>query len=174
MASKGSSAATQAPENPAPLPKVRPPEGFADEGRPDIDGWLKPVDGLVIHGKICGFFQFIQRMRDGTNKVRQALCVTLVQPMKASTKGGVAVDLAKGQVLAMSMMYCLEPLKVYIENRGEIWVQFKSKQPIGGGQTVWKADVFGKGKKSAVPILTAPMQNTGSSTENEDAEPWDN
>ncbi len=161
------------PENasPPPVRAVRPPAGFTDEGRPDIDGWLKAAEGLVVHGKICGFFSFIQRMRDGTNKVREAICITLLQPTAAGVKGGGSVQLEAGQVLAMSLMYCLEPLKVYVENRGEIWVQFKSKAPIGGGQTVWKADVFGKGKKAAAPIIATPTADVSDATDS--SEPWD-
>jgi hypothetical protein len=72
----------------------------------------------------------------------------------------------------MSLMYCLEPLKVYVENRGEIWVQFKAKADIGGGHTVWKADVFGKGKKAAAPIISTPTADV-SAPESDADEPWD-
>jgi hypothetical protein len=160
------------PENTATKLPVRPPAGFTNEGRPDIDGWLKASEGLVVHGKIAGFFSFVQRNRDGSNKVREVICVRLLQPCLASKEGGELVQLENGQTLAMSMMYCLEPLKVYVENRGEIWLQFKTKQAIGGGQTVWKADVFGKGTKAAAPIITVSAAPSGPANEDAD-EPWD-
>jgi hypothetical protein len=169
--------AASVPENASPPvqapPAPRPPAGFNNEGRPDIDGWLKAAEGLVVHGKICGYFSFIQRNRDGSSKVREVICVTLLQPCVAGKEGGQTVQLEKGQVLAMSMMYALEPLKVYIEHRGEIWVMFKSTAPLGGGQKVWKADVFGKGAKAAAPIITTPSA-TPTNAPVDESEPWDN
>lgn len=137
---------------PIPVQPNRPPAGFTNEGRPDIDGWLKPVEGLVVWGKIAGHFSFIQRERDGSSKVREVICVRVFQETPASLEGGKEIKLVKGQILAMSMMYCLEPLKVYIEHRGEVWIQYKTKTPLGRGQFVWKADVFGKGTKAAAPL----------------------
>lgn len=168
---KAQQSAPENAEKPASKLPARPPAGFMNEGRPDIDGWLKAAEGLVVHGRICGFFSFIQRNRDNTTKVREVICVTLLQPVLAGKEGGQSVQLEAGQVLAMSMMYCLESLKLYVEHRGEVWVQFKNTVSLGGGQKVWKADVFGKGKKAAQPILATP---TGSGPVNEDAdEPWD-
>lgn len=173
MASKNQQPAPETAANPVtPLP-TRPPAGFIDEGRPDIDGWLKAVEGLVVHGKIVGYFSFIQRQRDGTDKVREAICVRLLQPVAAMQKNE-SVQLEKGQVLAMGLKYCLQPLKLYVENRGEIWVQFKNQAPIGGGQTVWKANVFGKGTKAAAPLaVTQPLSAPVVGAPVEESEPWD-
>lgn len=152
----------------------RPPAGFTNEGRPDIDGWLKASEGLVVHGRIAGFFSFIQRNRDGKDKVREVICVRLLQPCVASKEGGELVQLVGGQTLAMSIMYCLEPLKVYVEHRGEVWIQFKSKQSIGGGHAVWKADVFGKGTKAAAPLPVHQAPLPTSDVNGAGDEPWDN
>lgn len=150
-----SSQAAKEPKNgPETAPKL---DGYDDVTRPDIDGWVKPDVGTVIHGRIVGFFAFEQIVKDKESpsgfkkRTREALCLKVygnnTRAFKKGDKEGFL--LKEGQVIAMSMMHCLEPTREYITMRGQVYVKFTRKEDIGGGQTVWKADVKCKGEKSA-------------------------
>lgn len=131
------------------------PSGYGDEGRPDIHGWVKPDAGLVVHGKIVGMIGFIERQRDGTQKFRETIQLQLLEPLVAFKKGGESVSLVPGQVVGLSMSFALDPLRSYVTKKGSVWIQFLHKEPIGGGQTVWKAQVFCKGEKTTPIRLRA-------------------
>jgi len=130
-----------------------PPAGFTDESRPDIDGWLKADTGVVLFGKIVSFFSFVQDMGDG-ERTREVVCFSLLAPITALLNEE-PVRLEKGQILAASMIHCLEPIRAYIEKRGVVWVKFKDKESIGRGKKVWKVEgPFCKGEKSK-PVRAA-------------------
>lgn len=145
----------------------RAPEGFDDVGRPEIDGWLKAEEGLVLFGKIAGYFSYRKAVRGGPPKVVEVVCFKLHQACKAAPdeEGGPAKLLQKGQVIAASMMYALDDIKPYIEHRGDVWAKFGKKVPLGGGQFVWKAEVKCRGKKGAIP--QAQIQSPPSTAETE-------
>lgn len=144
------------------------PAGFEDVGRPEIDGWLKAEEGLVVFGKICGFFSYMKAQRNGPAKRVDVLCLRLFQPCKAAPdqEGGPARQLERGQVIAASMMYALDDVRPYVEHRGDVWIKFGKKAPLGGGQFVWKADVKCRGKKGKPP--EAQIQTPPQSTADED------
>lgn len=164
----GTQTAPKAPEAPKP-----PGEGWEGAGRPDIDAWLKAEPGLVVYGKVVGFFAYeIQDKQSPTGKrTREAICLAVAPgtTVKAQKKGGEEVTLKEGQILAASMMYALEGARPYLSNYQEgktyLWVHFKSKAPIGGGQTVWKAELKMKGPKGApaVAVLAGKGGDDGSS-----------
>jgi hypothetical protein len=136
---------------------IKAPEGYEDVSRPDIDGWAKPAEDAVIHGRIIGFFAFTQIVKDKdsasgySKRTREAVCLKVygndTMAFKKGDKSGF--KLKEGQVIAMSMMHCLEPIREYVANKGQAWIHFTRKEDIGGGQTVWKADVRCKGEKAA-------------------------
>jgi hypothetical protein len=149
MAQAGTSAQTKAP--------IKAPEGYDDVSRPDIDGWVKPGDDVVIHGRINGFFAFTQIVKDKdsptgySKRTREAVCLKVYGNDTMAYKKGdkTGFKLKEGQVIAMSMMHCIEPIREYVANRGQAWIHFLRKEDIGGGQSVWKAEVKCKGEKSA-------------------------
>lgn len=154
MAKGGAQAANTAPsETETERPDL---SGFDDVGRPDIDGWFKPAEGLEIYGRVAGFFAFQQTVKDreapGGFRVqnREALCLKIGMPVRLFKKGDETGFVAeKNQVGAISMMYALEDIRPYIEKRGLVYVKFLKKVSTGGGQTVWKATVKCKGERSA-------------------------
>jgi hypothetical protein len=126
--------------------KAGPPgDGWEDFGRPDIDGWMKAAEGLVVHGKIEGFFGY--KVPDPSTKEwkdREAICIRVIEPVTAQLKGGQEIKLEQGKVLAVSMFAALEGLRPYLSRyqEGKTYVYFKlGKQvAIGGGRKVWKMD----------------------------------
>jgi hypothetical protein len=142
---------------PAAKTAIKPPEGYEDVSRPDIDGWVKPADDVVVHGRIIGFFAFTQIVKDKdspsgfSKRTREAVCLKVYGNDTMAFKKGdkTGFKLKEGQVIAMSMMHCIEPIREFVANRGQAWIHFLRKEDIGGGQSVWKADVKCKGEKSA-------------------------
>lgn len=155
-----------------------PPEGFEDVGRPEIDGWLKAEEGLVVFGKICGFFSYMKQQRGQKPKRVDVVCFKLFQACKAAPEqeGGPARTLNRGQVLAASMMYALDDIRPYIEHRGDVWIRFGKKTSLGSGQFVWKAEVKCRGKKGAPPVAqiqTAPQADDSEGGEFEGVADYD-
>jgi hypothetical protein len=136
---------------------IKPPEGYEDVGRPDIDGWAKPAEGTVIHGRICGFFAFNQIVKDRESPTgyrkqkREAVCLKVygngTRAFKKGDKDGFL--LREGQVIAMSLNYALEPIREFVTKKGQAWIHFIRKDDIGGGQSVWKVDLKCKGERTA-------------------------
>jgi len=141
---------------------IKAPEGYDDVGRPDIDGWFKATEDLVIHGRIVGFFAFKQIVKDKEapggyrTQTREAICLKVYgNDTRAYKKGDkTGFILKEGQVGAISMMYALEDIRRYTAKRGQAWIHFLRKEDIGGGQTVWKADVKCRGD------ITDPVRAT--------------
>ena len=171
-------------EAPAKKTAIKPPEGYEDVSRPDIDGWVKPAEDTVIHGRICGFFAFTQIVKDKdspsgfSKRTREAVCLKVygndTMAFKKGDKSGF--KLKEGQVIAMSMMHSIEPIREYVANRGQAWIHFTRKEDIGSGQTVWKAEVKCKGEKAA-PVrasIAAPadVAEAGSGGEEDDTVPF--
>jgi hypothetical protein len=160
---------------------IKAPEGYEDVSRPDIDGWAKPADDAVIHGRICGFFAFKQIVKDKdspsgfTTRTREAVCLKVYGNDTVAYKKGdkTGFKLKEGQVIAMSMMHAIEPIREYVTNRGQAWIHFLRKEDIGGGQSVWKAEVQCKGTKAA-PIkasIVADAEPVGEASDGDDGAP---
>lgn len=147
-------AQTQTAGTPAPKPPeaAKPPgDGWDDAGRPDIDGWIKAENGLIVSGKIVGFFAYMavdpstKEMRE-----REAVIIAVLQDTKAQKKGGIEVTLKTGQNLAVSMFHGIEGLRPYLshyqEGKTYVWWQYDKQEPIGGGRKVWKFRSPGPGQ----------------------------
>lgn len=138
---------------------IKAPEGYDNVSRPDIDGWVKPAEDTVIHGRIVGFFAFEQVVKDKdapsgfVKRTREAVCLKVYGDDTTAYKKGdkTGFKLKEGQVIAMSMMHAIEPIREYVANRGQAWIHFTRKEAIGSGQTVWKANVECKGEKG-IPV----------------------
>jgi hypothetical protein len=145
---KNESLAKSETNNEQPVRRQRPAEaGFTNESRPDIDGWAKPIEGGGFYGIITSFFAFT----DDDGKTKEVVTFKLLEDCDAM-KDQALIRLKKGQTIAASMMHALEPIRSYIEKRGIVWVEFLKKEPLKGGKkSVWKADVYCKGEKTAPP-----------------------
>jgi hypothetical protein len=152
---EGQAATPAAAAPPAATSAPSAPKGYANEGRPDIDGWVKPDEGVVVHGKIVGMIGFKDHQRDGTVKFREVVQIQLLEPLMARKKGGEAIELAPGKVVGLSMMFAVEPIRSYVANKGNVWLRFIRKESIGGGQSVWKVDLSCQGTKSQ-PVRIRP------------------
>lgn len=141
-----------------------PPAGFNNETRPDIEGWVAPADGVIVHAKIHSMIGF----KDDDGKFREVFIIKLLEPLKCKKKGDVEVELKAGSIAGMSMNYALSPLREYVTKQGTFWVEFVKQEKIGGGRKVWKVNLHAKGEKTA-PYFVPRQSMTGSAAAADDA-----
>lgn len=134
---------------------IKPPEGFEQGGRPDVDGWFKPEKGAIIYGKISGYMKI-----KGDNGLRDIIVVKVRQPTEAYLKGGDKVTLEKGQFLGVTVSTDLRDALMYVENKGEIYAVAKEKKKLTGSRTLWKYDQYYKGEKAPLQASDSIEANT--------------
>lgn len=126
--------------------------GFVDESRPDIAGWVKPTEGLYLHGVIVGAFTFLQTERGGARKRRDVIAVRLLEECVV-VKDKVNVTAEAGQVVGLGLNHATGNLRYYVDGKAEFKLRFLAKENIGGGHTAWKAKLACKGRKAANPWM---------------------
>lgn len=133
--------------------EMKMPEGMERVDQPSLDGWYAPEVGNGFYGKLLSHFQVLDKK---SGKMRDVVIVGLLadcQAVDAGTKQ--KTTLKRGQYLGVSVRHKLQPLMEYVTNKGVVFCKAKSKESIGGGQTMWNFELACKGVKAAPP---APRQ----------------
>jgi hypothetical protein len=146
-----------------------PPGGFVDESRPDIQGWIRPAEGLVVYGRIVGAFAFRQRDEDGV-KTREVVCLRLLQATPVAIRGQEeTVTAEKGTTVGLSLNHAVTGVRYYVEGRGEVWIRFVKLEKLGR-RKVWKAECRCRGRKTETPwsgiVAAAPADADDSESNN--------
>lgn len=153
------------PQNQAPE-AVKPPDGL-DQIAPQAAGFWKPVSGKPLYCKLVDF----QQRFDGSGFL---FIGELLAPCLATTgKGNDAkeIELQTGELIAFDERAGLKPLRLYVENKGVVWINPKEKKPTSDRKkSFWVFDIRGKGKKAPL-IMQAHELAAGGAGEPEDALP---
>lgn len=123
----------------------KPPEGFRNETRPDIMGWVKAEPGVVVHARIHSMIGF----KGDDGKFREVFLIKLIEPLKCYKKNDEVVELKAGDTAGLACSYALSTLREYVTEQGTFWCEFMKQEKIKGGRKVWKVNLHCKGTKSA-------------------------
>lgn len=134
------------------------PEGWEQTSPPrGSQNWVKFEEGLEVKGKLLGRFDKKDRK---TGKTRYFYQIELVESTTAYRKEGKdseaeAVECGPGELVCVDEKFATQCLKKLAGNGAQylVLIRVGEKIDIGGGQTMWNADVFHKlvsGKPRAV------------------------
>lgn len=147
MANASANQETKESKKPAEAKDERrkPPEGFRNETRPDIMGWVKAEPGVVVHARIHSMIGF----KGDDGKFREVFLIKLIEPLKCFKKNDEVVELKAGDTAGLALSYALGTLREYVTEQGTFWCEFQKQEKIKGGRKVWKVNLHCKGTKTA-------------------------
>lgn len=134
------------------------PEGFADGGTPDVDGWYQPDSGDTVHGKIVGHMAMKNKRGGG---MRQIILVKIRRECMGFQKGDKkGKKLPIESILGVGVSHDLKACLQYVEHKGEVFLVPLVKKDLDNGNTMWKFKQGYKGKKGPLPDITAAAAAT--------------
>lgn len=139
----------------------KPPEGFRDEGMPDLDAFVDlqacSRSKTPVQGRIVGHL----RIKNKAGGMRDVVMVKTRAECFGKNKGdNEPTKFPAGSVLGLSITHKLRPVLNYVEKRGAVWLMPLNKVEIGSGRTVWNLDgPYCKGEKAELVIERAATRD---------------
>lgn len=125
-------------------PAVEMPTGFQKVNNEQSNAWFKPAEGAIISGELLGRFQMRKTGKD--NKIRFFYQVKIDQPVSVARKveGDTEIETAEiGEIVNVDEKSATECLAAHCGpgKRNAVWLCFREKIDLDGGQTFWRIDV---------------------------------